>query len=590
MPKPARAVRGRRHPDHRTHRLGPDHDDPRTAGARPVGAPVDREHRLRPSDVDVAELYDGFSFNCLSWLEALGFCGIGEAKDFLDGGKNIARDGVDPAQHPRRPALARPHPRHGPDPRGGHPVARREPANGRSPTPASPWSAAAASPPVERCCCGPTHDARRSCAVPRPRASWSTACRCRAWSPSSRTIRARALSSRSMAGQAPAAYFDLSRPSGDCRCCAPGQHPGLHPMVALDRPGYGSSALYPGRDGAPGPTRRAGVRRNRQDRSAGEAPRGRDCSCSRHSVGCELAVRMAVDEHAVHADVVGLELAGTGGIPPRDAKTILKSRLPRLVRPTGLRDILWQPTDSIRRRADRHDELHEPARPYEADDDHEAGRNRTFRARSAGAGASASSRVAEHERTCGRSRDLRRHRAHRSPRSVQAAPPSASTERRPGYRPQYSSIDHCRGSYHRHVLSFDRRMRSRARHMAKTRRVDARRIHRTGQSGRAQWRGGSPRAGYETDAVGAQGGQPRSSHTPTRRRRWPPHHGRTGCGERPRSPLCRRRRRRQAGPVWRRPACWPDWRRAASSPSTAPCTPTRAAKIAEAGCQARAFR
>jgi acetyl-CoA acetyltransferase/uncharacterized OB-fold protein len=51
---------------------------------------------LRPSDVDVAELYDGFSFNCLSWLEALGFCGIGEAKDFLEGGKNIARDGLIP--------------------------------------------------------------------------------------------------------------------------------------------------------------------------------------------------------------------------------------------------------------------------------------------------------------------------------------------------------------------------------------------------------------------------------------------------------------------------------------------------------------
>ncbi|KUI11280.1 3-ketoacyl-CoA thiolase [Mycobacterium sp. GA-1285] len=51
---------------------------------------------LRPKDVNVAELYDGFSFNCLSWLEALGFCGIGEAKDFLDGGKAIARDGVIP--------------------------------------------------------------------------------------------------------------------------------------------------------------------------------------------------------------------------------------------------------------------------------------------------------------------------------------------------------------------------------------------------------------------------------------------------------------------------------------------------------------
>ncbi|MFC5754049.1 thiolase C-terminal domain-containing protein [Actinomadura rugatobispora] len=51
---------------------------------------------LRPDDVDVAQLYDGFTINCLSWIEALGFCGIGEAKDFLDGGKNIARDGVLP--------------------------------------------------------------------------------------------------------------------------------------------------------------------------------------------------------------------------------------------------------------------------------------------------------------------------------------------------------------------------------------------------------------------------------------------------------------------------------------------------------------
>ncbi|MBF6352235.1 OB-fold domain-containing protein [Nocardia flavorosea] len=51
---------------------------------------------LRPDDVDVAELYDGFTINCLSWIEALGFCKIGEAKDFLDGGKNIARDGILP--------------------------------------------------------------------------------------------------------------------------------------------------------------------------------------------------------------------------------------------------------------------------------------------------------------------------------------------------------------------------------------------------------------------------------------------------------------------------------------------------------------
>jgi acetyl-CoA acetyltransferase len=51
---------------------------------------------LRPADIDMAQLYDGFTFNCLSWIEALGFCGKGEAKDFLAGGTNIARDGVLP--------------------------------------------------------------------------------------------------------------------------------------------------------------------------------------------------------------------------------------------------------------------------------------------------------------------------------------------------------------------------------------------------------------------------------------------------------------------------------------------------------------
>lgn len=48
---------------------------------------------LRPADVQVAELYDGYTINCVSWLEGLGFCGIGEAKDFLDKGTAIAREG-----------------------------------------------------------------------------------------------------------------------------------------------------------------------------------------------------------------------------------------------------------------------------------------------------------------------------------------------------------------------------------------------------------------------------------------------------------------------------------------------------------------
>ena len=48
---------------------------------------------LTPGDVDVALLYDGFSFNCVSWIEGLGFCGVGEAQDWMDGGARIALDG-----------------------------------------------------------------------------------------------------------------------------------------------------------------------------------------------------------------------------------------------------------------------------------------------------------------------------------------------------------------------------------------------------------------------------------------------------------------------------------------------------------------
>lgn len=48
---------------------------------------------LRPGDVDLALLYDGFTFNVLSWLEALGFCGIGEAGDFVAGGERIGPGG-----------------------------------------------------------------------------------------------------------------------------------------------------------------------------------------------------------------------------------------------------------------------------------------------------------------------------------------------------------------------------------------------------------------------------------------------------------------------------------------------------------------
>jgi acetyl-CoA acetyltransferase len=48
---------------------------------------------LTPADIDIAELYDGFTFLTLVWLEALGICGEGESGPFVDGASRIALDG-----------------------------------------------------------------------------------------------------------------------------------------------------------------------------------------------------------------------------------------------------------------------------------------------------------------------------------------------------------------------------------------------------------------------------------------------------------------------------------------------------------------
>jgi acetyl-CoA acetyltransferase len=48
---------------------------------------------LKPKDVDVAQLYDGFSFLSLIWLEDMGFCGRGEGARFVERGTRIALDG-----------------------------------------------------------------------------------------------------------------------------------------------------------------------------------------------------------------------------------------------------------------------------------------------------------------------------------------------------------------------------------------------------------------------------------------------------------------------------------------------------------------
>jgi acetyl-CoA acetyltransferase len=58
-----------------------------TMAARDAARQMWSRTDLRPADVDTAQLYDGFSFLTLAWLEALGFCARGESGPFVEGGR-----------------------------------------------------------------------------------------------------------------------------------------------------------------------------------------------------------------------------------------------------------------------------------------------------------------------------------------------------------------------------------------------------------------------------------------------------------------------------------------------------------------------
>jgi acetyl-CoA acetyltransferase len=68
-------------------------DDLTTMACRDAGEQLWTRTDLKPTDVQLAEMYDGFSFITMAWLEAMKFCGKGESGPFVEGGGNIARDG-----------------------------------------------------------------------------------------------------------------------------------------------------------------------------------------------------------------------------------------------------------------------------------------------------------------------------------------------------------------------------------------------------------------------------------------------------------------------------------------------------------------
>jgi len=139
-------------------------------------------------------------------------------------------------------------------------------------------------------------------------------------------------------GASTAAYFDC-----------PG-HPRLsllragallgYTVIALDRPGYGASAPYP--DAMQRPEQRLELAYGAVEKILGSSPRGAGLFLLAHSAGCELAVRMAADERAERVHLIGVELAGTGLQYDDAAQEILNTATPTQ-RPTGLRELLWQP-------------------------------------------------------------------------------------------------------------------------------------------------------------------------------------------------------------------------------------------------------
>ena len=68
-------------------------DQPEWMACYPTGADLWKRTDYKPADVDTVQLYDGFSFYVITWLEALGFCDVGDGGRFIESGKRIALDG-----------------------------------------------------------------------------------------------------------------------------------------------------------------------------------------------------------------------------------------------------------------------------------------------------------------------------------------------------------------------------------------------------------------------------------------------------------------------------------------------------------------
>ena len=68
-------------------------EDLTTMAMRDSAASMWERTEMTAADVDTAQLYDGFTWLTMAWIEALGFCGKGEGGPFVEGGGRIAPGG-----------------------------------------------------------------------------------------------------------------------------------------------------------------------------------------------------------------------------------------------------------------------------------------------------------------------------------------------------------------------------------------------------------------------------------------------------------------------------------------------------------------
>jgi pimeloyl-ACP methyl ester carboxylesterase len=109
-------------------------------------------------------------------------------------------------------------------------------------------------------------------------------------------------------------------------------------VLALDRPGFGSSALYSTEfDSTP---RRVDMAYQAIEKILGPRHRGAGVFVLAHSNGSELALRMAAEDRGT--GLLGIEISGTG-LRQQDAAVAVLSAASRNHVPGGLRDLLWEP-------------------------------------------------------------------------------------------------------------------------------------------------------------------------------------------------------------------------------------------------------